>query len=131
MDRSFATRGVLYTVPTMTGQRALISMDYQAYEQLLAVGIMDEEVDATLSKAEYGAEYEQGAPSIKVRAGLYTIKIEGINAKPQMDIAEEDLPPILERGFKDGDAVDVLIEALPYRSPREASYDGLKLDMNL
>lgn len=131
MDRTYTTKGTFFTVPTMTGHKALVSMDYQDYERLLALGIMDEEVDVTLRRAEYGIEYEQGAPEAKVRAGLYTIKIEGINVKPQMDIAEEVLPSVLERGFSDGDAVGVTIEALPYRNPREASYEGVKLDMNL
>ena len=115
----------------MQGERGLVSLDYPDYQGLLGRGIMDEDVRLSLRKAVHGVEYAQGAPELIAKAGLYTIVIEGTNAKPQMDIDGPAAERARRCGFRDGDEVRVSIERLPTRNPREAAYDGLKLDLDL
>lgn len=132
MDEQYTAEGTLFFTPTMTGQKGLISMDYKEYEGLLATGMMGEEVKLTLKKADTGSEYAQsGAPEFSTKAGLYAITIEGTSVKPQLDIPEGDIQGLLERGFKDGDKVTVIIERLPYHVAREANYDDLNLGYGL
>ncbi len=129
MTRQYSTSGALYIVPTLDGRKGIISLDHSDYENLLSKGIMDEEVDLTIEKAVCGTEYEQGAPTHKLRAGLYTIKIEGISIKPQMDIAESETASLIARGFEDGSPVNLTIEKLPYLKHREACYAGIELSI--
>lgn len=119
--------GTFYLAQTMTGQKGLVSMAYSEYEKLLAMGLMDQEVEATLTKKNIGSEYPDGAPSWHGKAGLYSIKIDGTNLKPQMDIAEDKIIELIERGLKDGDEVLISVSALPYAQPRTADYDDLDL----
>ena len=128
---SYQAEGKLFETPTMTGNRGLVSLAAMHYEPLLALGIMNEEVDLTLTKANVGIEYAQGAPTYRTKAGLYTIKMDGIVPKPQLDLDQRDMGELAARGFRDGDAVIVDIVKLPYRVERSASYDDLNLDVTL
>lgn len=129
MTTHYSTSGTLYIVPTLNGRKGIVGLDYSNYENLLSKDIMDEEVDLTIQKALYGSEYEQGAPTHKLRAGLYTIKIEGLSTKPQMDIAESEIASLIARGFEDGDSVNLTIEKLPYLKRREAGYDDIQMSI--
>jgi len=130
-DRQYKTQGKLFITPTMTGHKGLISLSHEDYEQLLTLGIMDEEVDVEFEKADIGREYAQGAPHHMARAGLYTILIDGINSKPQMDIDDRVVDELLAHGFKDGNLMNLTIKALPYRVPREADYKDLNLELDV
>ena len=129
MTKRYSTNGTLYIVPTLSGRKSIIGLDYSDYENLLSEGIMDEEVDLTIQKAIYGTEYEQGAPTHKLRAGLYTIKIESISTKPQMDIDENETESLVARGFRDGNSVNLIIEKLPYLKHREAGYADIEMNV--
>ena len=131
VNPTYETTGRLYVVATMTGEKGLVALDYPDYQNLLAHGIMDEEVSVRMRKASFGSEYEQGAPDLRAQAGLYTITIEGTNAKPQIELGEAAVAQARARGLRDGDEVRLAIEPLPCRNPRAASYDGLKLDLDL
>lgn len=131
MEKHYETQGTLYFVPTMQGKRGLISLDYPDYQNLLGKGIMDEDVCVLVKKAKHGIEYEQKAPELAAKASLYTITIEGTNAKPQIEVNESVVEEAQLRGFRDGDKIALRIETLPTRIPAEASYDGLKIDFDL
>ena len=131
MTAEYNTTGKFFITPTMTGCRGLIGMSFADYQKLLALGIMDEEVELTATAAEYGNEYAQGVPTHHMKAGLYTIEINANEPKPQMDVAEQDVRTMLDKGFKDCGKVNLTIAKLPYSSHREANYDGLKLDIDI
>jgi hypothetical protein len=121
---TYETSGTLYFIPTMKGERGLIGLDIQDYEELLAFDFKDEEVVLTIKKAEYGAEYSQQIPEYRARAGLYTINMEEM-PKFQLDLDFRDIEELRERGFRDLEKVTLLIEKLPYRVPRKPSDDVL------
>lgn len=125
MERIYETQGTLFVVPTMTAQRGIVAFDFKDYEGMVAAGLMNEEVDAVIKKADYGEEYQK-APELKIRGGLYRIEMDAARPKPQIDFSEETLDQLRERGFRDSEKVNVRIEGLPYKSYREANYDDVK-----
>ena len=127
MERQYNTLGVFYITPTMTGAKGIIALEYADYEQLIMLGVMNEEVELLVEKVKCGIEYNQKKPSFRTKAGLYTIKMEGINEKAQLDIVETEIPKMTERGFLDGDEVALIIKPLPYHMHCDASYDSLDL----
>ena len=131
MAKVYDTEGRLFFTQTMGDDKGLISMDYSDYEGLLAVGIMDEQIDLTLNKTHSVNDYTRQASEHKMRASLWTIKIDATHPKPQIGLSEQDVVELVKRGFSDGDKVSVHVEGLPYRIPCEANYDGLKLDIDL
>lgn len=131
MEREYKTQAKLFITPTMSGHTGLVSLDYDDYTKLLAVGLMDEEVDVEFEKADIGREYDQGAPHHAARAGLYTILVDGMNNKPQMDIDNAVVDELLARGFKDGCLMNITIKGLPYHQPREADYSDIKMDLDV
>ena len=120
----YETSGTLYFVPTMKGERGLIGLDFQDYEELLTFDFKDEEVVLTIKKAEYGPEYSQQVPEYRARAGLYTINMEEM-PKFQLDLNLKDVEELQKRGFRDLEKVTLLIEKLPYRVPRKPFNDQL------
>ena len=122
VNPTYETTGRLYVVATMTvAKRASWPWTIPTHQNLLAHGIMDEEVSVRMRKASFGSEYEQGAPELRAQAGLYTITIEGTNAKPQIELGEAAVAQARARGLRDGDEVRLAIEPLPCRNPRAAS----------
>ena len=114
----YETRGSLYLIQTMKGSKFIIGLGFEDYEKLLPLGFKDEEVILTIKKAEYGPEYAQQVPEHRMRAGLYTIQMEG-RPKFQIGLDVQTTEELLKRGFKDLDKVALIIEKSPFRVPAE------------
>ena len=127
MDEEYKAYATLYFVPTMTGSKGIIALDFNEYAKLLAMGYMDKDILLTLTKSEVGDEYPDGAPKWEGKAGLYGIRIEGTHLKPQVEISENDFKEISNRGLKDGDNVAIAVKAYPNAMPRSANYDDVDL----
>lgn len=128
-QKYYETTGTLYAVPTLTGEMGLIALDYSDYEGLLALGIMDEEIDLTIRKGVYGSEYRQHVPEFRTRASLYAVKMDSSIPKPQIELSFTALRESYDRGFRDSDKVDVKVTQLPYRIEKKAPESELKLDL--
>lgn len=129
VDFSYETQGVLYKVPTLSGDMGLVALDYSDYEGLLAKGVMDEEIDLTLRKVDFGSEYSQMVPSFRLRASLYAIKVDSVVPKPQIELDRASWNQLAERGFSDAEKVGVSIAPLPFRTQHPAPETELQLDL--
>lgn len=126
---TYETCGTVYFVPTMTGDRGLIGLNFQDYQRLLVFDIKDEEVVLTIKKAKFGTEYHQQIPEYNTQVGLYTITVDGM-PKPQLELSIKDIEELRKRGFKDMDDVSLVIARLPYKVPRNPSSSAeFKLDL--
>ena len=61
VNPTYETTGRLYVVATMTGEKGLVALDYPDYQNLLAHGIMDEEVSVRMRKASFGCAPRPGS----------------------------------------------------------------------
>lgn len=126
MERVYTTKGTFFVLPTMRARKGIIAMDFKDYDGLLAAGLMNEEIDVVVSKAEYGSEYHDEPPKCKLRGGVYPIEMDGSRLKPQIDFSENFVEELEKRGFRDLDKLDIRIEGLSYSSYHEANYDDVK-----
>ena len=88
------------------GFRGVVSVDAGAYDELKAKGLMDAVVQATMVVADNDLTDEEGWTG---EAGLRTIKVHGVDPKPQLMIPEDAIEAIVGRGIVDGTYVDLAI----------------------
>lgn len=119
--------GRLFFVETMDGTRGLIGLDKGLFAKLMALDMMDKQVNLIVSKTGFGIEYAQNAPYAQFKAGLYTIQEDGYANKPQIQLEPLQMQELEKRGFADGEKVGLRISKMPYSNGEKATYMPLNL----
>lgn len=121
----YETTGTPYYVRMVRGYQTLIGLEETDYRMMLALGFQDEEVYLSLrKKANSDVGYE-----LEIRAGLNTIKIDGV-PRFQLCLEAEQTQELKDRGYEDGRAVDLLVKKSPYRIPsRQIRPEDVALDI--
>ncbi len=122
----YTTKGVPYYVRMVNGCQTLIGLDEADYRMLLMMGFQDEEVYLSVRKQSgaYAADYE-----LEVRAGLNTIKMEGVPLF-QLCLDDEQTKQLKDRGYVEGREIELYIKKSPYRIPsRQIRPEDVAIDI--
>lgn len=122
---TYKTTGIPYYVRMVQGYQTLVGLEEIDYRMMLSKGFQDEEVYLSFKKqTNPGPDYE-----FEVRAGLNTIKIDGV-PRFQLALDAEQTQELKDRGYEDGRPVDLLVKKSPYRIPsRQIRPEDVALDI--
>ncbi len=114
MDDVYYGQGVFYLAPVLSDSQAeemrgIVTMDAAALPALEAKGLMDQRVSLMMVNDDNSITNTEGWEGL---AGLRTVKVDGIDPKPQLLLGREDLVAIIGHGIVDGNLVDVTIAKL-------------------
>ncbi|MCI8469080.1 MAG: hypothetical protein HFJ75_06295 [Eggerthellaceae bacterium] len=114
MDDVYYGTGTFFLAPVISDtqaeeMRGVVTMPADALAALQAKGLMDQKVSLTLVNDDNSMTDTEGWTGL---AGLRTVKVGGIDPKPQLLLGREDLDAIIAAGIVDGNIVDVTIAKL-------------------
>lgn len=95
--------------PQEAGYRGVVSIDAKDYEPLKAKGLMDQRAQVTMIVSDNDITDTEGWDG---EVGVRTIRVDNIDPKAQLMIAEDQVADIIAKGITDGTYCDITVAKL-------------------